>query len=130
MAVFQLVRCMVVPVIEGAVFANHGVDRPHARDVIAPACRPAGDQDDAQTGAAQSVQCGIRQWGELTVGSERVVDVAEDRVHARSDGAGQLGQRTQVHRSTRALQRQPGVFTQGVEVNLGETLLREPHVVR
>ena len=29
-----------------------------------------------------------------------------------------------------AAQGQPGVFTQRVEVNLGETLLRQPHVVR
>ena len=41
---------------ERAVLADDGVDRPHARDVVAPAGRPAGDRDDELAGRAQALQ--------------------------------------------------------------------------
>ena len=52
----QPARCRVVAHVERAVLADHRVDRPHARDVIAPARRPAGDRDHELAGGVQPLE--------------------------------------------------------------------------
>jgi polyphosphate kinase 2 len=78
----QLAAGGVVPHVEGAVFADHAVHRPHARKVVAPAGGPAGDRDHAQAGAVQRVQRLVGRGGEPAFGGQRVVDVGQHGVHA------------------------------------------------
>ena len=50
----------VVAHVERAVLADHRVDRPHARDVVAPARRPAGDRDHELARGAQPLERRVR----------------------------------------------------------------------
>ena len=61
-----------------AILADHRRNRPHARDVVAPARRPARDGNDRHPGIPQPLhgrQCGGRQQA---VQRQGVVDVRED----------------------------------------------------
>ena len=63
---------------EGAVFPHHGGDRPLADDEVAPAGGPSGNGDDAVAGVVEPPEGGVGFGGELAVGGDGVVDIAED----------------------------------------------------
>ena len=91
----QLARLVVVPHPEGAVLADHGVDRPEAGDEVAPAGRPAGHRDHAESSLFQRFHGAIGLGGELGMGRHGLVDVGQ---HALDGGQGftrTLGQRGQ-----------------------------------
>ena len=69
------------PEVEGAVLADHRVDRPHARDVIAPSGRSAGHRDHPLAAALQRFERGIGLRAELAGGGQGVVDVEQDKCH-------------------------------------------------
>ena len=66
-ALHELARARVVAEPEGAVLAHHRVDRPHARDVVAPAGGAAGDRDHEQARGAQALERGVGDGGQLAV---------------------------------------------------------------
>ena len=68
--------------VEGAVLPDYGVDRPHARDVVTPARRPAGHRHRDLAGAPQSLEGVVRLGSELALGGQGVVDIEEQRFHA------------------------------------------------
>jgi hypothetical protein len=68
--------------VEGAVLTHHGVDRPHPRNVIAPARRPPGHRHDAKSGCAQLLERPVGFSAELAIGSHGVVDIGEHGRHA------------------------------------------------
>jgi hypothetical protein len=92
MAGAQLAAGGVVPHVEGAVFADHTLHRPHARKVVAPAGGPAGDRDHAQAGAVQCFQGLVGRGREPAFGGQRVVDVGQHAVHAGGHGTRHFGQ--------------------------------------
>ncbi len=70
-------RRFVVVKPERAVLADHGVNRPHARDVIAPSRRPAGDGHHLEARRAQP-RHGVEGDGvEPALGGQCIVDVGE-----------------------------------------------------
>ena len=62
---------------EGAVFANHCIDRPHACDMVAPASRPASDRYRMAAGGLPALQRGKAAGANLPLVGEGVVDVKE-----------------------------------------------------
>ena len=75
----QPARFGVVAHIEGTVFADDAVDRPHPRDVIAPSCRPSGNWYDDFPRAAQTLERAVGEGGDAAAGRQRVIDVGEDK---------------------------------------------------
>ena len=73
----SLRRARVVAHVERAVLADDGIDRPHARDVVAPAGRPSGDRNHQHAGGAQARERRIGVRRQLAVRRDRVVDVGQ-----------------------------------------------------
>ncbi len=69
------------PEIQPAVLADHAGDRPHPRQVIAPAGRPARDRHHRQAGVVRPPERRVRLGGDLAVRRDRVVDVREQADH-------------------------------------------------
>ena len=68
--------------IEPAILADHAVDGPHPRHLIAPAGRRRGDDDDLQRRAPQPLQRRIGGDGQAAFMGERLVHVGQDETHA------------------------------------------------
>ena len=75
----------VVAEIERPVLPDHGVDRPHAGDVVAPAGRPAANRNDEETRLVQAFQGAIGLRRQPAAAGQGVVDVGE---HAADGAAG------------------------------------------
>ena len=73
----QPARTRVVAHVEGAVFADDSIDRPHSRDVIAPTCGPARDRHDDPSVRMQSLERAVGERRDPAVRRERVVDIGE-----------------------------------------------------
>ena len=73
----QLAGRAIAPEPEGAVLPDHGVDRPHAGDVVAPAGGPTGDRHDQKPGGLQALERAVGAGRQMAVGGDGVVDVGE-----------------------------------------------------
>ncbi len=78
----------VMPHPEGPVLAHHGIDRPEAGDVVAPAGRPAGHGDHQKSGLLEGLQRAIGIGGETALGRHGFIDVGQ---HAFDGGQGRTG---------------------------------------
>ena len=89
-----------MPHVERPILANDRVDRPHPRDVVAPACRASGDRNYQQARGAQAGQRRVRRRRDASVRRKRIVDVgqhaAEGTAHAELAGATQFLQQFRV----------------------------------
>ena len=75
---------------EGTVFADHGIERPSLREMVAPARTGAGHGHDSQSGRSQTLERhqGLR-W-QASVQGQRVIDIGQDPSDA-APGSGQQG---------------------------------------
>jgi hypothetical protein len=80
----QSPRQGVVPHPEGAVFPHHGIDRPHAGNVVAPAGRATRHRNDLDPRAPEGAPAPNRRRRSAARGGDRVVDVGQQPSHART----------------------------------------------
>ena len=119
----------VVPVIEGAVLADHPVDGPHAGEVVAPARGSAGHRHHADARVVQRPEGRVGCGREQAVAGQRVVDVREEERKAPAEVRGQLLDRPRGRRA------HPRGLRPGVQVRqrrhhpVGDRLLRVVVVV-
>jgi hypothetical protein len=73
---------------KSAVLADHGVNGPHAGNVVAPAGGTAGDRRDDEPRFVQVLERRIGLRGETSVGGQGIVNVEE---YAADPGADVLG---------------------------------------
>jgi hypothetical protein len=77
------IRLALVTEVEGAVLADDSGDRPHPRDVIAPAGRAPGYRDDGDAGRGKRLHGSVGGGREPALIGQRVVEVGEHHL----DGA-------------------------------------------
>src|SRR5512135_2508488 len=68
--------------IERPVLADDRIYRPHARDVVAPARRPAGDRHYEPARPLQALHCGVGAGRRLALRSKCLVDVEQQTADA------------------------------------------------